>query len=380
MGLKMKNLILFLLLFLNVILYSQILTESFNNFRPSIDANTVLDQYTGRSDSILIDYSSFGNNLSFAGWANIGEIRDSMAPGNIIVAGDSLLKFNGIDEYLYISGTSDTLLDPETNDYSVVIIFKTNDQSSVKWLIHKLDPSSPYTGWGIAINSNEGIYSEIKDTDNDLVFLNASTQNGSIGYNIFIMTIKTDSIRYYINGKFSDNLDATLIDTIATGANFVIGARGTSYAKFELISARIYKRALSPKEIKEFSFLARSWYSKNGGVYRNNWGWYQGIVGDTIYTAIPNSTVPANRQAILSFVAWGQNGGEMIKPYTLNWDGGQSITVTNQKKKYTIYMGAMDFSSDSLYFAVPAATDTVYIDNVKLEYRRIDRFGSWRSY
>jgi len=385
----MKKILLFIILLLSGSLYSQIIfSNEFNNFYRSTDSNDLFyyifdPQYRENVslDSLNSDLSSANVSLSY-NWNSYTNLLDSVSKSDPLYYGGKTVEFDG-NHYFYTDNGANIGL----NDFTIQFGINIPDLLGDKFIYSKY--GGAYPRWRIPFNVNEQPVFTIGDTpggqDNWIFNLAAPEIN-----NWFIITITGDrdlELKAYLNEelKYTDNSITWTDHSTADLTNTFRMAIGALYSdpnfssKFigNISFIRLKKVVITQKQVKESIYLATNWYSKNGGVYRNNWGWYQGIIGDTIYTAIPNSIVPANRQAVLSFDAWGQNGGEVIKPYTLNWDGGQSITVTNQKKKYTIYMGAMDFSSDSLYFAVPTAADTVYIDNVKLEYKHIKKQTVW---
>jgi len=192
-----------------------------------------------------------------------------------------------------------------------------------------------------------------------------STNTWYLFVGIYDTTGATGSLNLYRNGTVSaEALVGTANDTLRTPTGIAFNISGIASGALDMNAdvslLALYRGALSTKRAKEIGFLAANWNSENGGVTRDlaNHPWAQGIISDTIFTAIGTTGTASGHVD-----AWGASGGETL--YIFNKSGDvQSITnLSTLSQRFNIY--SITFAaSDSIYFYSPG---TVYIDNVYLE-------------
>jgi len=363
---------IFLLLLLPFMLTAQpVLNDSFNNFFDPADTVgcrffVVLNSawhtdFGGENDSIIEDLSPFGNDLSIGTWADYDALIASETHASSAYQNGLVPDFDhATKHYLYDTGNSAIAL--ATGNWTMLVSYYPTDLTTA-WRLHLIF-------MGHASTAAHGAFLYVQNTHTQDFDLTATAgPNGTPALSpvnswfFGAATSNSGTIQMYLN-QVAYGSPLAMSPNI-TGSEIGIGHINTLVANawgyeggIEVV--KIYNSALSLKQIKEFGYLAVNWNSKNGGVTRQLAGFHQGIVNDTVYTAIGTTGTASGYVDV-----WGDSGGENL--YIFNKAGDiQSITnLSTLSQRFNIY--SITFTaSDSIYFYSPG---TIYIDNVYLEAR-----------
>ena len=369
----MKKLIL-ILTFLYTSLFGQVVNETFSDFTLPTDASTIANHildgtYQTAPDSIQEDLSANNNDLAAdgAGWTSMLDAYSSLGGTSPIYSGGNFLSFNGTDEFLRrdggLSGTPDTF----TIEFWVATDHTTTDR-----IICYMDLDLRTDGFEVYESTNRiAIY--VDDTGGHTLGIfpipaAAGALDGAWHY-IAITYLFNDASGCigYMDGLPVDTLDNTTISSsLFAGVNEYFIGNGSNEALWydgDIAQVRLSSTVRTPQEVKEGYHLANGWYSKNGNVFRINLTtWNQGFYdSDTVYYPVADGSNSLGNWE-LSVDAKGGAAGDVLT----TWIGsGAAITqtLTTSSTTYTLDLGAVTLSGDSLWFSA-SANDTVYIDNV----------------
>jgi hypothetical protein len=361
---------------------SQIVNEAFGNWYPDTAEATGFwvfdDAYhiAIGGDSVIKDLSS--SNIAIltsvgTDFTTYSGVVDSLSGSSFMYNGGTMLNFAGLNQYLSApdgSGELDDYIDAGTTSITYQIWFVYDSQYS--GLAGKADYQS-WEGATSVIMTRTSTSGRIQQFMNSILGTRTnnttSTNEVNIGDNIYAAFVYEREIAercsLYINGSYvvsadisahSENLNSIYPFNIAY--NWV----GMAYPYDGYIAAiRVSKNAVSSNQVYLNQNLANGWYTKLNRVYRDGWNFYQGFYdGDTVYCPVADGGPSGTWQ--LSVDAKGTKSGDVLKAWIGNGIAfNQTLTTTSTI--YTLDMGAVTLSGDSLYFSA-SASDTVYIDNV----------------
>ncbi len=365
-----KYLLIFLLI--PYLLNAQAINESFNNFVP-VNPDSLKGLYVfgqtyhtdngNGADSVHEDLSAQNNDLTWNGWASYAAVIADMAGTvNPVYSGDDTLKFKASDYFSIADGSAGDFK-PGTKDFSIDGWFMTHDKTSTQ--IVSQCRENGVSGWQIAI-INPGNLRAYFDGDaaNELPVV--AIENDT-WYYFAAVADRDGNWSVSVNGgtPATGDISADVAYDMNPSAIFGIGSDGGSYYLGPISMIRFTMATFTAAEIRENWALANGWYSSAGKVTREFSGanpvFHQGFYdGETVFYPFSNS----NASWSLTFDAKGTKSGDVV---TANVGGNSGVaqTLTASSVEYTLDLGYLEASTDSLFF-VASAGDTVYIDNVVL--------------
>ena len=352
----MKKL-LYLTLFLASSLNAQLLTENFNNFRPSLTITNGAEWWfraNNDSSSVLKDLS--GNNHT---WEKSASLTLTYPISSVLFSGDSVLFFDGNSPNWFKTVDHDDF--DLTTAFSVIIVTKPFDLSQVQDYYLEKDNNNWGLIWEFVANSIEflasGAAGDNPRTGTAIVLAD--------GWNIVGYTYAGTSQKGYLDGV--EQFDSTKTFTLVTSTDSLwVGqsAASANLSKVYIEHLTIVKGvALTAKQIAEYGYLANGWAvagSDVSGVTRDAFSFHQGIVADTVYY---NTVLAAGNWRITVNVD-GAAGGESLEVLTSadasTWITLGTIVATTDPINYTIA------GSGTGYIGFGLASGTVYIDDVNV--------------
>jgi len=382
---------------------AQIFTENFNDFlrrdQAGISAfymhDSLYHKEVHNSDSIHYDLTDNNLDLSWVGYGSYAEVIDSTTAqgqkspwyngggaswmNNQIAGGGSFYgRFQrpdaGSDLFELAAGEGFTLIhfgSLNSTGYSLGQLHgKFQNGSNDYWRLDVLT-----SAYRVTVR-DDNAHSEIAETG----------QLADSSWAVIIATFDpsgSDSIFIYFNGdkSGSTNGDVSDFDDVIANTGVLYATwPGADTDKSILHAGWMFFNdvVLTEKQINEMTFLAYGWKSKQGKAYRpysdytflDDQPFFQGFSdGDTIYTAIPDTSIETGYYLSLNLQAKGASGGETVYAYIgdsggRNSDLGQ-ISVTGSFSSYEMNLGTISVSEDSIYFYTGSG-ETVYIDSINL--------------
>ena len=413
-----------LFLFILISLCSgQIIQDNFNNFfpkpseYPDFRAYYVFDEtavVTMGGDSIInsLVNPSASNRLSvWDGYSSYSDIIDSLNVANPFYNGGYVLRHDGASEgfavtagasYFAPSDSSFTVIAwvrPDSDeDYGTYIQYgrTTLDVYELRFSsggtdcrlnFYTTDAGGNYTAFN---TGNESDMDILDGTNNGILagthrcvfeFANRLTSIGNVSpddtsyanlYRI-IPEYSIDTLRQVVD----QSAESWIRDIVSANERVGIFMREDSSLWFGGdIAGLIYAcgdKEYSEAEMRDIYYAPYGWHTKNGNSFRSIYPsntWYAGFYdGDTLYTAIPDTSISANRAFKLTYKAKGAASDDTVFVYIGDENGAKSslITqaVTTDFSDYSADLGNLPISSDSLYFYTSSG-DTIYIDDVEL--------------
>ncbi|MCP4392873.1 MAG: hypothetical protein GY804_01165 [Alphaproteobacteria bacterium] len=374
--------IIFIILLLCQVTLGQFVNETFSNFYPTITDSLKM--------SFRFDTLNFVDTLNYAD-ATIPITRindddlmvgDSMLAENVMYSGGQSVYFNltGSDTTAYeMSAANITAISPGSDDFRFDFIAKV-EVSAAKQNLYE---SIAGDGLRLSIEDDGSVQLLIDDGPSGTTY-NSGGSYQDTTWHVYTVDLEGDSLRIYVDyAQIDTTIDFTGRASIDLSDELVIGRRET-YALWGLqghASGLSYWRGVVPAVVP----IAYGWYSKNDNITRDSWAFAQGFFdSDTLYFPVSDSTIIGGKWS-LSINAKGTKSGDVLTA----WLGsGTPITqtLTASTTTYTLDLGAVDTSGDSLWFSA-SASDTVYIDNVEVSFikddgrfKRFNRFSRFKRF
>jgi hypothetical protein len=384
----MKKIILFLSIFFSVAQSQVVVSETFSTYIPTqLDSTKGLwifdSTYVGVNSTVINeDQSTNGNDLTLNGWSNAAEALDScMTSDSPIISGGYGLKFNGVDNNLYILNASDGDFEFGTNDVTIEVLaysFQANQDAG--GMISDYGGSVPR--WNIYMQSRD-MRSQFRTASGDGFMQGNNQDNEWITY-AFVFDrdvgawqrlIGGSYIYSQINAESTEWTDLSAEDFVSPG-NFQIGATSALGYWYEsaIAAVRFTSRVLTEQELREGWMLPADWVSDGGNVLRTNWAFVQGFFdSEKIFTDIGGAHAIADADSTweVTLDAYGGKAGDVLTA----WVGSSTVarglsatqTLTASSVSYTLELGSFNLAAtDSIVFQASAA-DTVWIDNIVLQ-------------
>ena len=317
--------------------------------------------YRLRVDSLKVDHKFYIGSTDRFGFFSFLNSSNQLQGSTGLVAGsvynDRLLapyiNFSAGDG-LYGSGgqiyLGNTILFQVNVDNSSLEI--TNDTLNVKaggitgsHILNGTIQNEDITNPNILFSAGDGLYGSGGQVD--------------LGGSILLQVNVDDTTIKVINDTLHSMTDTSAVQSIVNNMdlfpvvdvnenNVIIDSSGLKVNFNETYFSSIYPTALPLR-----------WHSKNGGVTRPSMGFEQGIVNDTIYTAMPKCA------AYGYFTARGASGGETL--YLFNKAGvSQSFVLTASNVVYEFSL--IHFAAnDSIYFRT---SGTIYLDDLAIYFKK----------
>jgi len=355
------------ILFIAAICQAQILTENFNNFK--IDTNHVAVK------SNIVALYRFNNSSDVNDLVNSHTLTANNSVGDSLVptsysSGDSSVYFKGTSSQFYsiaYASAADFRF-TEANEITLLWRGYVDDDNSYKSIVSfcgqaGVDGISYYWRYNSSMRTHV-------DADNATLTPTSSnrTLEGTYAITIGSGGAAWTNATVWENGTAGSVVDVSGYSVVYTNnRNFGIGAdkAGLQYwlngTIYDLI---IINDELTAKELKDISYLAYGWKSIGGDVTRLNLGYFQGVQSDTIYKAIPDSTMPDGMQPQLSFnySTDGSSWTTSTTAFTRNFSG-DSLLFGNDGTNLKAYYGSTGSMTEIVSVSSGA---TIYVDAISL--------------
>lgn len=353
-----------ILIFIPIIAISQSITianYNFLNFSLTVDVNTE-GLWELKDANAHVDLSGNSSDLTANNFSE--DYVDELQDGSPYSYNDSTIYFTASQSEYFnrtdndFSPSGDFTIDAWVKvvpSVDMIIFCKMKNSGNYDGYVWMYDVSGNAFDVWLSTGAAMGAWYS-SDAINDVM------EDNSWRHIAVVWTSATTTLAYYVDGV-AKGTSSGVQPSNTTEDIFIGKDRSTNYSYGNKGWIRWSDKARSIQELKEAAFLANGWYSKNGGVARDELAFHQGIVADTVYTPLSDITIGTNKIWKITLDAYSSSGTQELTIFT-DTQGTSIKNVTTSNTSFTAFLSSENFSSDSLYFST---SGTVYIDNIQME-------------
>jgi len=371
-----------LILFLPLFLSAQHLSETFSSFLPDTANTDLLGSYIKLTSGGAFETDHTGA-FDFTA---INSAGDSVVQDNVLKSTAYSVFLDSTNSQIYYLDSD--AFDSDSN-FTTVVVFEVLDNGGGTQSIYRNNGTRFGFYSGTANNLITSVYHDgtsksatdafdLRDTGVHVAVYRHSNSTGVDGY--FDRTLILDEASW--------TLPIVEFDGLTMLGGYSLNGDNTPQFLTDVYVHGFfhYDSILTDQEILEKGYLAEGWYSKNGGVTRASFAYNQGIVNDTVYVNLADSTLPGGKQWSLTF-DYGTDGAAFTSSSAYAWTenfSGDSLFFETTTSSLIVYTNAQTVAT------IPLGGTTGYIDNVILttgnqggvgvwgQHKQHGQWGQWR--